>query len=37
MLKFKGKAWEHKCFMQFLIYKFGKKATIKEVIKKVVD
>ena len=35
MLKFRGKIWEQKCFMQFLIYKFGEKATIKEVIEKV--
>ena len=34
MLKFKGKIWEQKCFMQFLIYKFGEKATLKEVIEK---
>lgn len=35
MIKFSGKAWAQKCFMLYLIDKFGAKATIKEVIEKV--
>lgn len=35
MIRFSGKAWAQKGFMQFLIYKFGAKATLKEVIEKV--
>ena len=34
MIKFVGKAWAQKCFMLYLIEKFGEKATIKEVIEK---
>ena len=35
MIKFVGKAWAQKCFMLYLIDKFGANATLKEVIEKV--
>jgi hypothetical protein len=34
MIKFSGKPWAIKGFMQYLMYKFGAKATLKEVIEK---
>jgi hypothetical protein len=34
MIKFVGKAWAQKCFMLYLIDKYGKSATLKEVIEK---
>lgn len=33
MLKFKGKPWEIKGFLEYLKFKYGKNATIKDIIK----
>lgn len=35
MLKLKGKPWEIKCFLQYLMYTYGKNATLKEVLEAV--
>lgn len=34
MIKFVGKAWAQRCFMLYLMDKYGAKATLKEVIEK---
>lgn len=34
MIKFVGKAWAQKCFMLYLIDKYGKNAKLKEVIER---
>lgn len=34
MLKFKGKPWQIKGYIEYLKYKYGAKATISEIITK---
>ena len=34
MIKFVGKSWAHKCFMLYLMDKYGKTATLKEAVEK---
>lgn len=33
MLKFKGKPWQLKCYLAYLMFRYGEKATMKEMMK----